>query len=137
LLTKNRSIPVWHYKLLESGDKWETVIRKKISEAKVAVIMVSAHCLASDYIRNTELPLLLQDAEDGHVKIKWIPVSNAPVEDTLIKCETGEPYYINDYQAVWSKDKPLEPMRKADRTRMYNKVYYAIRDCFVKPEQPA
>jgi len=84
-LILDHNINIWYDKMLKSGDEWKTEIREHMSVAKVAILFVSQAFLVSEFVRNEELPELLQAAKDDKATIMWIPVGVSRVNDTHIK----------------------------------------------------
>jgi len=63
----------------------------------MAILLVSPDFLASDFIHEHELGPLLKEAEQGGVKILWVPVRESAYKQTPLK----------KYQAVVDADKPV------------------------------
>lgn len=59
----------WSDKDLAAGDKWYDSIQKALNNAKVAVLLLGPAFLNSHYIRNTELPALLEKSMEGELVI--------------------------------------------------------------------
>jgi hypothetical protein len=70
------SIDVWDDTRIKSGQKWKEEIKIALEEAYIAILIVSADFLASDFIIKNELPPLLKNAEEDGTKI--IPVIANP-----------------------------------------------------------
>jgi hypothetical protein len=87
-----------------------------LGKTGVAVLLVSRHFLASDFIHEHELGPLLKEAEAGGVKILWVLVRACSYEETPLK----------DYQAVVSP--PGKPLAKiADRDEALVRVCKEIK----------
>jgi hypothetical protein len=70
-------IDVWEDGRLRGGDVWRNEIERAIAMAKVAVLLVSEDFLASEFIRDEEVPRIFQARIGGGTKI--VPVSVADV----------------------------------------------------------
>ena len=57
---KGTGIEAWCDDLIKAGDHWEERIRATMAEAHLAVLMISANFLTSDFILNQEVPYLLE-----------------------------------------------------------------------------
>jgi hypothetical protein len=57
------------------GEQWHERIQTELKAAKAIVLLVSPAFLASSYVRNNELPVILKNAPDNGVKIFPILIS--------------------------------------------------------------
>lgn len=57
-------ISVWSDDRISAGADWQQAIREAIAQAKVAVLLVSANFLTSDFILDSEVPSLLQRRQE-------------------------------------------------------------------------
>jgi hypothetical protein len=108
-------ISVWSDKQIAPGSQWFPEIKNALASTKVAVLMVSPAFLASDFIHDHELGPVLKLAEQGGVRIIWIPIRACAYQITPLK----------DYQAVLPPEKPLAEM-KAERDRAWVKICESI-----------
>jgi hypothetical protein len=103
-LVRNNKIFTWSDKDIGVGQLWKNEIDSALSRTKIAVLLVSDHFLASDFIAENELPPLLKGAEEKGTKIVWIPIS---------ACLYGETP-IGGYQAACDPEKPLDGMSESE-----------------------
>jgi internalin A len=97
----------WSDREIEPGDEWRTQIEAALSEAKVAVLLVSRHFFLSDFIMKEELPRLQRAAKQDTLTILWVPLWPTVYKHTEIA----------KYQAVHDPAKPLGSLGKADRNQ--------------------
>ena len=69
-LHKQPEIDVWEDTRIKVGSKWRKEIQDAVNRANVAVLIISADFLASDFIRTNELPPLLKAAAKNRVVSK-------------------------------------------------------------------
>jgi hypothetical protein len=99
------SFTSWSDQQIAPGSQWFPEIESALANSKIAVLLVSPDFLASDFIHERELGTLLKKAEEGGVKILWVPVRYSAYEVTPLK----------NYQAVHDPGNPLAKMTAADR----------------------
>jgi len=68
-LEKEGLVDLWVDTRLRAGDSWEKEIKRALDQATVAILIVSADFLASNFITDNELPPLLRKAEEDGVRI--------------------------------------------------------------------
>ncbi|MDQ1318471.1 MAG: hypothetical protein QG588_2133, partial [Candidatus Poribacteria bacterium] len=61
-LERQDLVDIWDDSRISIGDDWYSEIAKAIDHARIAVLLISADFLASDFIANSELPSLLEAA---------------------------------------------------------------------------
>ena len=66
---------VWSDTALRAGDAWREQIDAQLARCAVAVLLVSPNFLASSFIAERELPVILQRARAGNLRIVWIPLA--------------------------------------------------------------
>lgn len=70
-----RRTELWADDEVRAGEVWDHRIQAALASARVAVLLVSQHFLDSGYIREKELPYILEHARAGDVTIVWIPIA--------------------------------------------------------------
>ena len=96
-------VTVWTDKAIEPADEWRQEIEQAIERADVAIVLVSADSAASPFIRDVELPMLLEAHQQQRLRL--VPLFVGP---------TGRlPPGIADVQGANSPTKPLVSMTRA------------------------
>lgn len=101
-------IDAWDDRRIRSSQEWHKVIEKALLASNIAILLVSADFIASDYIQNNELQPLLDKAKENDVKI--IPVFVGP---TAFLHESG----IDKYQGPNKPEKTLSECTKPETER--------------------
>ncbi|MBT9099851.1 TIR domain-containing protein [Methylovulum psychrotolerans] len=65
-------IITWNDQDLRGGEEWDDRIKEELNKADIVLYLVSAHSMATEYIQNTELPLVEARCHNGECKL--IPV---------------------------------------------------------------
>lgn len=99
-LERRKALSVWDDTTIKPGERWPEELERALSQAKVAVMLVSTDFLASDFIQDNELPTLIKAAETEGVAILWIAVSASMYEVTE----------LTRYQCVNDPAKPLDSL---------------------------
>jgi hypothetical protein len=102
----------WSDRDIEPGRQWQQEIEQALASAKVAVLLVSPTFLASEFIKNNELPPLLNAAKVKGLTIIWIPISSSNYKFTEIAA----------YQAALDPNKPLDGLKKSERNKAFVKI---------------
>ena len=122
-LTRNQSLDVWDDTRIQAGSQWREEIRQALAMARVAVLLVTPHFLASDFIANDELPPLLQATEEGGLTILWVAVRHSLYEETAIAA----------YQAANNPKRPLAALSASDQDEELVKIAQKIREAANRP----
>ena len=122
VLERDCNIAYWYDKKIQGGDDWEEEIRKHMSRAKVALLLVSQDFIASDFIHNEELPELTKAAKNDGATLLWLPISHCTWESTSFA----------DFQSAagTNPNRPLSEMEKVDKDLVYKKLFREIKDAF-------
>ena len=104
-LVRQTGLDLWDDSRISPGQAWHEEISKALARARVAILLVSADFLASDFVVNNELPPLLHQAARGGLLIVPLIVSH---------CLFREHEELARYQCVNSPDRPLSDMSSGD-----------------------
>jgi len=115
-LVRAGDIDLWDDTRIQPGTDWKAEIDRALVSARVAVLLVSADFLASDFVQDQELPVLLEAAEQRGTRILPVIVSHSLF--------TNSP--LGRFQAVNAPDKPLEQLSKAGRDKALSDLARAI-----------
>lgn len=116
-LEKKGVLDFWSDTKIKSGSKWEDSIEVALEKAAVALLLISADFLASDFIVGNELPPLLNKAEEKGLVI--LPIVVKP-------CRFKQDENLSRFQCVNNPTIPLSKMLENDREELYVKVVDSI-----------
>lgn len=112
---KDELIDVWDDTQIKAGEKWKDEIENALNNCSVAILLISADFMASDFIVDNELPPLLEAAEKEGKTI--IPVIVKPCRFTSDK-------NLSKYQSINDPKFPLSKLGENGR----EEIYVAIAD---------
>ena len=70
-LLRDHPIDVWEDTQLRAGERWLDSIENALASAKLAVLLVSANYLASDFIASREMPPILASQSAKGLRLIW------------------------------------------------------------------
>ena len=121
---RNGVVEIWDDTKIVPGAKWKEEIENALRSARIAVLLVSANFLDSEFIANNELPPLLKAAQDEGVTVFWIYLSSCLYEQTEIAA----------YQAAHDIARPLDSLKRSDRLAVISKTCAALLQLVRKPQ---
>lgn len=116
---QREGVDVWDDTRLKAGEQWREEIREALAATKVAILLISADFLASDFIVTDELPPLLKAAEEDGATILPVIVSAS----RFLRIES-----LARFQAVNDPAKPLVQMSRGNREKVLDQVACAVED---------
>ncbi len=122
-LIRGGTIDVWADTEIKAGANWQEEIENALAQARVAVLLVSADFLASDFIVEEELPPLLRAAEEEGVTILWLYLSPCHFEETP----------IGDFQAAHDVQASLLELPFPKQQRALLEISRQIKEAAGKP----
>lgn len=108
-LVRNLELDVWDDTKIHAGSDWRYEIENALTSAQIAILLVSQHFLASDFIYNVELSSILTNAEKKGLKIIWIPVSHSLFTETE----------LSRFQSIGDPSKPLSSLNVNQRNKTF------------------
>ena len=96
---------LWDDTRIVAGERWERVIEDTIASVRVAVLLVTANFLASDFITSEELPRIIERQNREGLTIIWVAAEPAMYDRTVLAA----------FQAANDPTRPLSTLRKPAR----------------------
>jgi hypothetical protein len=122
-LKRDAILEIWDDARIEAGSRWREQIETELQAARVAVLLVSADYLASDYVMDRELPFLLEAAQDRGLHVLSVIVSPCRFERTPLR----------QFQAVNSPSSPLTSKSRQEQEHIFAIVAESIRKILMSP----
>lgn len=116
-LEKLGLVEVWDDTKIKVGDHWEKEIEGALKRSGVAVLIISADFLASDFIVDNELPPILEKAQLEGTKI--VPVILKP-------CRFSRDANLAKFHALNPPDKPVQAMSDTEQEEIWDRLSQII-----------
>lgn len=113
-LERGGLVLLWDDTRIAPGQPWRVAIRTALATSRIAVLLISADFLASEYIASAELPQLLEAQE-----LLLLPVILSPVPAIALGA-------LAEIQAVNPVSEPLLDMKPGDQERVWVRLVEAI-----------
>ena len=131
----NDQVCAWSDRELRAGENWGEAISWQLNNsAKAAVLLVSPAYLASEFVRNGELPVLLKRSHDAGLVV--IPVILRPClfKDAMFKYpdpESGpDKLSLSVFQAANSPQRTLVEATLGEQDRILMSVALSLKQIF-------
>lgn len=118
-LERKGLVELWDDSRIEPSMKWRDEIRRALDDATIAILLVSADFLASDFIAHNELPPLLLAAQKDGATILPVILSPSSFEQTE---------ELNVFQTVNPPSRPLSRLRVTGREAVFADLAKRIHD---------
>ena len=122
-LERNHKLQVFADDTLKAGEDWRSRINNELAQARVAIMLVSADFLASDWINNQELPILLTAAEHKSTTILSIIVRPCAFNNSP----------LSKFQALNNPARPLSSMSSDQLDKVLAELSEKIIQIFPQP----
>ena len=116
-LQNNGMVDIWDDTKIRTGQKWKEEIETALSKAAIAILVISADFLASDFIVENELPPILKKAELEGTRV--VPIILKP-------CRFSREKHLSQFQALNAPDKPLLSLSEIEQEKMWDRLSQAI-----------
>lgn len=116
---KNGLIDLWEDTKIKAGEKWKEKIENALERSAIAILLVSADFLASDFIIDNELPPLLKAAEENGKVI--LPVIVKP-------CRFTKMHQLSQFQSINDPKMPLSKLDENGKEELYVEIANYIDD---------
>jgi len=121
-LEVERHLDVWSDERIEAGAQWREEIRGALAQADAAILLVSQDFLASEFIRNHELPTLLESVKSRRLKLFLIPIGACTWRSAIIEC----------FQWIHDPARPLRSLRPALREQALVDINQRIVEALIR-----
>jgi TIR domain len=114
-LKRKNEIEVWEDGEINAGQDWNKEIKKKLAAAHIAILLVSSDFTASEYIWDTEIPMMYKRVEkDENFRILPVLARSCNYEDNIAKIGMLPKNENNNLIPIVSNswDSPDEPYYK-------------------------
>lgn len=116
-LEKKGLIELWDDTKIQTGDLWRKEILIALENAAIAILLISADFLASDFITENELPPLLNNAEKKGIKILPVILKASRFEREECLCQ---------FQALNPPNNPISNMNEHEQEELWNTLSFTI-----------
>jgi hypothetical protein len=117
LLEDNGNVRAWEDSQIMAGQQWRVAIDEALAGASIAVLLVTQDFIASKFIRDVELPQLLEHRANGRLEVHWIPVRPCTYHDMP----------LNELQALCDTKKTLVGMTDVERAHEFVQIYNKLK----------
>lgn len=123
-LKHNIPMTVWTDASIEAGTRWSEEIEQAMSTSRVAILILTPDFLSSSFIRDAELPPLLEAADADGTKVLCVYGSN-------VHLSSGVGERLARYQFVNDLAEPLNSLSDTDRESVYVKLTALVEKAFL------
>lgn len=125
-LVRQGKVDVFADTEIEHDENWREKIRKELADCKVAILLVSADFLASNFIVEEELPSLFAGRETQTKKLLTLFVGPCNIQPFPL---------ISNFQAFNSPDKPISSLSDNQSEKVLSELAQAVQESL--PEKTA
>ncbi len=108
-------LEVWTDQQIMAGDEWEPEIYRAIDRADAAVLLLSPDFLASDFVRDNEIPRLLGLRQERGLKVFPLFLRSAIPDLLSFPVAGGDPVVLTELQGLNTPQEPVAALSEAAR----------------------
>jgi len=97
-ILRAEGVEVWWDETIPPASPWREEIERHVQDADIAILLVSSHFLASEYVRTTELPMIERRVKARKMKALAVIVGH---------CDWQQVSIVGDYQLARGDSTPL------------------------------
>ena len=116
-LTRLGRLELWDDRQIKVGDEWRDEIRRALASCSVAVLVISADFMASDFIFDEEVPTLLDAVKARGVRVLPLIASSSYFADSDLA----------RFQSVNAPDRPLDLLSKGEQEAVLESLHKSVR----------
>jgi hypothetical protein len=121
-LSQQKILSSWSDQEIKAGTNWDQSIEEAISDCIAAVLFVSPDFLNSKYIRESEIPRLLKEAEDRGIVIIPVTLRHCLADVAEFKypdpVNGPETFSLNLLQGINGPDRPLNSLEQHEQDKI-------------------
>jgi hypothetical protein len=110
-------LKIWDDRMIVAGSPWKEEIQAEITNCSIAILIISADFLSSEFISNEEIPQLMASERQKNTKI--IPVIVGP-------CGFTEHPILNEFQSLNNPSDWIGRMEKFEQEEYWDKLRLAV-----------
>jgi hypothetical protein len=130
-LEREGLVAVWSDRQIQGGERWREAIDTALDAATIAVLLISQEFLASPFVRDEELPRILEQQLAGQMTILPVFVSPSTVtsDSVIIRDAQGleRRIVLGELQGFGAPDMTLSELELAERQRCFVELHNRIR----------
>ena len=131
-LRQSKLVDIWIDTTINAGEQWKKEIPEALDAAEIAILIISQHFIASDFIKNEELPRIFEKQRVGRLKILPVFLSPSTVtsENIIVrdKCGKEQRIKLDDFQGFGTPTKTLKELGANERARKFIDLHNRIRE---------
>ncbi|MGH8553750.1 MAG: toll/interleukin-1 receptor domain-containing protein, partial [Methylococcales bacterium] len=135
----------WTDNEIKADQQWDQEIKTALKDCKIAVMLISPTFLASGYIRDQEIPILLERRESEQIKLTSLYLVDSVVghDDAAFKINVNgreRSIKLTEYQGLNTPGAPIAKFTRNHRAEEYKKAainFKGLWDSVHHPSFPA